>query len=292
MSHRDPITGERTEPTARELRFFAKGGVPGWCSEDRPVPYAWRDTLALHFPASEHVTHLHLRWEKGNPWEPINRFLIWHMYPVHAIAPDLRKELMGPPPRSRGHYCADGWCLCERKQDRWTDGAAFQIDQQQWELYRETGYYGQRWWVCQGDQGGHKYRLNDVEAKIARIATGRSSTPAAGDLPYADFDDRVLAKILERDRARMYAAVARWAEDATVRGQMLTEEDRAGAQEANELLWKWLESQVGAKVDALSASDRMAIANQRPAGLDRDYLRRQTAREEANKAAFLSEGVA
>lgn len=277
-------------PTA--LRFFAKGGEPGWCGDDRPVPREWQARLRELFPATEQTTHLHLRWEKGNPWEPINRWMIWHMYPVHAIADDLRKELLGPPPRATGHYCADGWCLCDRKMDSWTDGAAFQIDQQQWELYRETGYYGQRWWVIQGDKGGHKYRLNQIEAKVAKLHTGKSSTPAAGDLPYADFDDRVIAKIVERDRARMYATVARWGEDVTVRGRMLDEEDRAGVLEANQLLWDWLESQVGAATQTLSHWDRFAISQQMPTGLDKEFLKRQREREEAHKQAFLNEGVA
>jgi len=288
----DPATGKLLAEVEYKLRHIRRGFVDGYCPDDRPAPTEWQDRLRRHFPVSDSLTGLYLRWEKGNPWEPINRWVVWQLYPVHAIDEQIRKELLDDSPRTHGHYCAEGWCLCPVLRDGWVGGHVSCIDQQQWELYRETGYYGQRYWAIQGDQGGHKYRLNTIESKIAHIKTGKSSTPALGDLPYAEMDERTFDKLVERDRVRMYANVAAWGADYQARGAVMEEEDRAGVLEANELLWHWLESQITQTCESLTEKDRLDIARERVVGLSAEERRANTIKQEVNKHQFLTEGVA
>lgn len=292
MSHRDTETGKLLDEVYYKLRHQRRGFVDGYCPDDRTPPPEWQDRLTRLFPVSDTITGLYLRWEKGNPWEPINRWMVDQIYPIHAIDEQIRKELLGDSPRTHGHYCAEGWCLCPQKYDGWRGGRVSCIDQQQWEAYRITGCYHVRYWAIQGANGGHKYRLNTQEAKIAHIKTGRNSTPALGDLPYAEFSEQTLDKLVERDRVRMYANVAAWGSDSETRGKVLDEEDRAGVLEANELLWNWLESQVKQTVDEITEKDRLAIAAERPTGIGKEIKRANTIRQEQHKQAFLHEGVA
>ena len=222
----------------------------------RPVPESWEQDLGLIAPPSNFVSWLKLRWEPGDPWEPIERYVVWHMRHPRFVHPGILRELRGPHPRSTGHYCADGWCACAIKKGCWAGGAARQIDRAQWELFHETGHYGTRWWVLQGDAGGHKHRLDKWESKISRMHGGSADTPVPGQLPYADWDQRAFLKIVHRDRVRTYKHILDYC--ARSHDQMDAEE-RDEELRVREQLWSWLESQVKRTVHDIGHSGAVAL---------------------------------
>src|SRR5687768_14939867 len=110
----------------------------------------WRQDLAQVSPPLDQLSYLHLRWEPGDPWNPVNRWVIWQLLPIERTNPEYLKELNGPHPRSTGLY--------DEIAERWVGGTCKLIDLGTYELFRETGRYGRRWWVVQGSKGGHRYR--------------------------------------------------------------------------------------------------------------------------------------
>jgi hypothetical protein len=183
----------------------------------RQAPAAWEQRLQEVIPSESGPSWLMLRWEPGDPWRPINRWVLWHVRPRHVTAeryPDHLAELDGPAPRSSGHACFPGWCECPKTgvphANRWVNlepDAPVMIDHWQWKLYHETGgrdggLFGTRWWVVQGEDGGHRYSLTSTERKLYQLQTGQSDVPVIGSLPYAPFDERAVTAILVYDRVR------------------------------------------------------------------------------------------
>jgi hypothetical protein len=221
----------------------------------RPVPEGWQERLESIVPRSDHRSWLWIRWESGDPWSPVSRWVIWQIRPLTITRPEIVRELQGPHPRSTGHYCGSADfvgkidCLCRRKENRWVGGAARLIDRGTWEVYQETGGYGTRWWAVQGPPGGHRYRLDAWESKISRVRGGPNDTPAIGDLPYLDFDERVVEKIIPYDNVRQWKHIMDYAHKHP---EKLDEIERQGVIEAQAEMWKWLESQVSRTMGELT----------------------------------------
>lgn len=171
----------------------------------RATPAAWDDALARvsGTAPNERVPWLKLVWEPGEPWESVERWLIYEMLPVarlladpsprnqeaaHAVLADLR----GPPPAVRR-----SWDVVDGKR---VMRSGSRVTQREWELYRTTGCYGRPYWVIQGQYGGHKRWFNPIEQRLLRLAGKPTAPPMPGDLPYADWDQRV-ADALSRERA-------------------------------------------------------------------------------------------
>lgn len=231
----------------------------------REAPTAWQEALDRAFQPSEHLSSFYLRWEPGDRWQPIGRWMIWQLRPLRFTRPDVLKALQGPHPRSAGHYCAPGWCLCALKTNAWRGGAtlpgAAMIDRGTWEVFRETGRYGTRWWTLQGTAGGHRHRLDPVEQQVCKLRGAPTATPAPGDLPYAEFDNRAFYKIAETDRVNRWKGLARFHERGS---EVLEREARDAATAAGELLWGWLESQVQHTHEAVGAKGWKALAEAAP----------------------------
>ena len=240
----------------------------------RSLPEEWERRLWTIAPPSNFTTYLRLRWEPGDRWEKIERWMIWQMRHPRFVRPEVLKELRGPHPRSTGHYCSSdsfsqcGARLCKTHPNRWVGGAARLIDRAQWELFQETGHYGTRWWCIQGDHGGHRHRLDRTEARVARIMTKGhvTDTPAPGDLPYADFDSRTFVKVAALDKVRMWKGVT----DYVYRNHATMDaEERDEGQAAQRALWSWLESQVSRTVDKIGAAGVRALRDAAPRVLDK-----------------------
>lgn len=171
----------------------------------------WQAMLdAQHIPGTARLV---VAWEAGDAWQPINRWMLWQLQPfsgvidgelVYFVDKTIREELQGPHPRSQGHYCSDtSQCLCAKKTGRWRGGAARLIDRRAWEIARayfhETGEWvrPRRLWVIQGEMGGHPFSVGYDEERRRRAIGMTPDVPSAGDLPYAEFDRRVL-RALER----------------------------------------------------------------------------------------------
>mgnify|MGYP001610249587 CR=1 FL=1 len=245
---------------------------------DRPLPEEWERRLWTIAPPSNFVSWLLLRWEPGDPWEPIERWVIWQMRHPRFLRrrPDIVQELRGPHPRSTGHFCSAGphsqcgiaHCYRRTKRESWYGGAARQIDRAQWELFRDTGHVGTRWWVIQGDNGGHRHRLDEIETRITRIMTkGKvSDTPAPGDLPYADFDSRTFVKVAALDKVRMWKGVTDY---VYCNAATMDAAERDEGEAAQRALWAWLESQVNHTVQTIGRSGVQALRDAAPRVLDK-----------------------
>lgn len=207
----------------------------------------WQRQLDAEFYRGERGSRLLIRWEASEPWQTLDRLMLWiGVDPRYVeIEPWVRKALYGPSPRSKGHYCAPGYCLCEQKQNRWVGGATKFLDSQTWRIYRETGLYATRWWIIQGSRGGHRYRWDQEElaAVVANMKGLGNQPPAVGGLPYAPFDARVLRAIRAEHKASRAAAALK---DMAGRKLSLALEDRDQAEAVAKALWDWTGDQAEA----------------------------------------------
>lgn len=214
----------------------------------RPPEPAWQAALDAIAPPADCLTSLYLAWEPGDVWQPVQRWIIWQVRPVALVRPDVLAELRGPHPRSAGFY--------HPRRRRWVGGPAGLVDRRQWELFHATGGFCTRWWTVQGDRGGHRYRLDATEARVAQMHGHAGDTPAAGDLPYAAPDGRTWALIAERDAMRRHALLTDFAARSP---EQLDAEDQQAIQYAQDELWRWLSQQLGATLDAHGAALRDSL---------------------------------
>lgn len=216
---------------------------------DSPVSRAkmaiWQAQIDRVFHPVDRLSRLIIRWDAGDTWQPIQRFVIWHCEDPELvrIPPTVRAALRRPHPRSKGHYCASGtnergavWCMCPIKANRWRGGANQHMDRGTWELYRDTGLYGRRWWTIQGHKGGHRFvwDTSEFEARFSAMHGGPQQTPDPGDLPYAPFDGRVLDRIAPLDKVRAWSMMVDF---ATRHPDQLDAEEEAEAVAFKRALW-------------------------------------------------------
>ena len=172
----------------------------------RAVPVEWERQLAEYSPPNPRFTWLKLIHEPGDPWdEPVDRFIIYQIIPMHVredneFLDGIFSQLEGPSPRQSGNYY-------DSVLQRFVRGSDLDITQRAWELFRELKEqglpgWGRPWWVIQGTKGGHKRWFSATEKKMLRLNGLPSDPPAPGELPYADFDHRVMAAIARHDTLR------------------------------------------------------------------------------------------
>lgn len=207
----------------------------------------WQAMLDREYPRGPRFAHVMVRWEPGDPWESIGRFFLWQTVDPRfvQIEPWVLNALQGPSPRSTGHMCRDGYCLCELKRNRWHGGQGRHIDQHQWRIYQETGRYATRWWVVQGTNGGHRYQWDreEIASIVSQMKTGNAQPPDAGSLPYAPFDTRVLKAIRSEHNA---AKASTRLLDLWKRKESLAKAEHAVALETQKVLWEWAGDQAEA----------------------------------------------
>lgn len=212
---------------------------------EKPVPEEWQTALRDAAPAGERLSNFQIVWEPGEPQAPIQRYVLWQMRPRE----NTRKMIVRGDPRVLGltqehprKYAKwDAHLGCYRK---WGGGFAA-TDLMTWKLYHETGQYGQRWWVIQGAHGGHRYDLTKVEQKILAMKSKRREVdvPLAGDLPYAEFDERVLRHLRKLESVARWQKVCAYADANEAR---LDAEEQKEAEESRRLMSDWLDEQFGA----------------------------------------------
>lgn len=197
---------------------MGKKKLPPGFVYDRPVPLRWIEQLAELAPPSDLHPWLLLAWLSGDPWEEhpgpsgmeygVQRWCIYEMVPLRIwwgliqshrqmgksdseiIEWYVLEQLSGPHPRDLGHY--------DEVLDRFVSTA--EVTRQEWELFRQYRAVPKLFWVIQGEHGGHKRVFTPLEQKYLRMANLPEDPPAPGDLPYADFDQRVLFQLARRDR--------------------------------------------------------------------------------------------
>ena len=248
---------------------------------DRTPDPAWVEALAALSPPSEQHSYLHLAWEPGDAWEPVERWVIWQIRPPALIDPDERALLAGPSPRSTGHYCGGPpHCLCPMPAGRWVGGPESQpFDRRTWELFRETGGKATRYWVVQGTTGGHLRRFTRVQTKLMKLQGLPAEPPDPGALDYAEPDARTWAALAERDRMRIYWLMT----DFLARSrEQLDAEERAGMLEGQRRLFQWLRTQTRDVIETGGSAWQKDLAQYRaPVGhvntTDADYDREEEA---------------
>lgn len=157
-------------------------------------PTEWVEALATVSPRSEQHGWLHLWWESGDAWDPVQRWTLYEMIPKAFVDVDILAELEGPDPRTLNRYDS-----VKRKMYHQT-----LITRSQWLLYQQTGCYGKLFWIIQGEKGGHKRSFSEDEKKLLRLRDLPTDPPTIGALGYAPFDGRVIQQITRFDRLKQF----------------------------------------------------------------------------------------
>ena len=212
---------------------------------------AWQAEIDARVPTGEHLTRLYLRWEPGDIWAPVQRYVLWELVPNtdaeghDVLLPEVRRALNGPHPRSTGHHDA------QRK--RWVGGpcAIEGIDRGTYEVFKETGRYGKRWWVFQG-KGGHPIDVPWIRQKTAKLmGEPYPEPPSVGDLPYCEPGTRIFDRIAGYDKYRSWRYNIDW---AFRNHAHLSADETREAEEYAALMTHWWDSQIAEVMDEVPKS--------------------------------------
>ena len=175
-----------------------------WTREPNP---AWVEALSHIAPRNPTIPWLHLFWEPGELYAPVQRWEIRELDPaLQYYDAEVLAAYEGPHPRPLGHWEGEG------DTKRWKGECLVSL--RQWELYQQFTCPSRRTWVIQGPNGGHPFELSQGERAFKR-ALGREDgdTPAPGSLPYADPDTRTWRRLAEYDRLRKWGRhLTEWSE--------------------------------------------------------------------------------
>lgn len=246
---------------------------------DREPLEAWIRALREESPKSDQHGWLYLAWEPGEWWMPCQRWVIYELLHPDWVEFDLMEEYEGPNPRSEGHFCTDNdrlphqyRCLCPFKTEGWRNGPSSLITLTQWKIFHRTGYVPMyRYWVIQGKGGGHKAFFTEDEQQWLAQNNLPTQPFYPGELPYADFDGRVLRHIRIGNALRRFGNnLARYRK---VMGPgyalYLAQKER----EFRENVVKWCDSQMREDADAfVRLADEGAFENQPTTDVDWDRV--------------------
>lgn len=217
-------------------RVFRQDEGPG--SALVPV---WHRELWRFAPPSTTNGWLRMVWVPGDPWKPVQRWMVWEMEP-RAINPTAWywEELEGPDPRTRGYY--------DKVLQRFVPSPDQLIDRLTWSLYRETGCMGRPFWVLQGATGGHRHNYDQDEQYLLRQRELPTEPPKPGALPFCLPDQRTWDSIAFYDRQGQVVDKIRSLKPA---------ERKEAIRQANKALLRELESHVEAAVRDTGGDDLM-----------------------------------
>lgn len=215
---------------------------------ERAVPAEWSRALAETCPQYEGISSFHIAWEPGEEWEPIQRYMIWQDQTREMTQKLILRDYPGctgltqEHPRLNAKW--DAVAKCYVKQD----GTLAKTDKLTYERYHRTGRYGVRFWVIQGDTGGHRFNLSHLEKQILKFGSNGKmrDVPLPGDLPYAPFDGRVLPHFARIEQAAMARKVCKY---ALAHVHQLDLDERNEWEYARTLLFDYLGAQFGELYD-------------------------------------------
>ncbi len=193
----------------------------------------WQRALDRLAPRDGVLSWLKLAWLPGYAWQPVGRWVLYQMVEKDRTPDVVLRHLDGPDPRTLGAW--------DPVAGRWVSRA--QVSRFQWDLYRSTGCYATTFWIVQGARGGHRAKFDRVESALSVMRGGPAEPPVPGALPYAPFDNRVVAMLdplVNRFDERFRQVV----DFANRRPDALNAEDLGVAKRMQDELWRWLESQV------------------------------------------------
>lgn len=217
----------------------------------REVPREWQERLEAAVPRSETLSWLKIVWQAGlSPRDTncddhvVQRWEIYEVCPGTHIPAEIMAELRGPDPRTLGRWIAD---RDHPEADRYVWETWCNISRTQWDIFQETGCWSQRFWIIQGSHGGHVWTLSRTEKSFLKAMGLVYDTPLPGDLPYAEFTDLTLKKVIECDRLRKWRHAMDWSERTTSKteaGLWLTRDRDAEEEEWNERMLKFLTNEI------------------------------------------------
>jgi hypothetical protein len=232
----------------------------------RPVPPEWQTNLDQLAPG-ENVTRPMLSWLSGMPYGPVQRWVIHEVVPGKIVGQILEDEdrqgiensltrglweaLKGPDPRTLGKWVPD-----KEVGKRWRSQSL--VSRNQWDLHRQTGGLPMLSWIIEGDHGGHSWQFGPFEQGFllaanvdpALVQAMGEAWPNPGSQPYADYDQRVLHALAERDLLRSWRQSLAW-EDRTQRSQaglILAGETASRRQDMLARVMRWVDGQIGEAV--------------------------------------------
>jgi predicted dehydrogenase len=136
----------------------------------REAPQEWIDMLGELGRPKAQLAHVEI-WHDPD----CERWLLVECVPPAGVSDDIRLALLTYPDKTR-----------------------FRLRQSAY--FKEHGKIPIAFWIIQGDQGGHRLEYGEHEATLAQFYGGSREPPAPGSLPYAPFDNRVLAALRGYDR--------------------------------------------------------------------------------------------
>lgn len=205
---------------------------------------AWQQQLNRIADPDGPFSWLKVKWEPGLPQVPMERWVIYQMYPRSYLHPDriMRNptglaacrlaELRGPAPQLLNYW--------DDVLDEYVVVCGF-VNQSQWELYQETGCFGRPLWIVQGEYGGHKVEYDRLEKALCRMNERPTEPPDPGELPYAEPDWRTFAKLWEMDRIKQSKYLLNLLDRNP--GALTRKEARETEIELRQHIWKWLDEQ-------------------------------------------------
>lgn len=212
--------------------------------------------LAELAPQSELMPWLHLYWEPGEFWCPVERFVVANMVPKAVLRAEhnfyqmmtgetyenasLYSELEGPNPRQGTHYDS----VLQRFMPA-PDRLPPSITLRQWLLYREFGAHAIPAWIIQGTRGGHKRHFNELEQLVLKEHGRPWTAPVPGqkEYPFAHPDLRMVAAMRKVDQ------LVAWNAEMSKDFRLRTTSDVARTkknrrEEFHNAIYRWLDDQL------------------------------------------------
>lgn len=259
----------------------------------RKVPKAWQKDLD-QLAQGERVSSLHLTWQAGWPWSPVQRWEIYEVVPKETIARILTQEdllgitdsltrglwnaVRGVNPRTDGRWVVDPDIPQHMGGKKWRSNSL--VSQTQWLLHQQTGGMPHRCWIIEGNRGGHALRLGSME-KSFLLASGvepedvqklADAWPNPGDLPYAEYDSQTFNALAERDRLLAWKLSKPW--DARVDRQtamdLVLSERATRHEDVMKRVVKWIDHQIGGFVSDIPRTQMQHITHRGPANVATD----------------------
>lgn len=241
----EPAQERSTHATYRlangRLRWLPRVTIGRDCNGPTPEP-TWFEAVRQLAPRTEHGHDwLLLRWEPGDWWDPIERWLLYTMTPEERLPREFRMWLNGRNPRDFGYY--------DRVKQRFISTYKGNINYQQWQLFRQYRCLARPWWIIQGYAGGHRREYTTGEKLAVELRGGDPDPPLAGTLPYAPPDNRTWEWVRSFDLVHKYGDIL---------SKLLTKEGFAAALSRREKevavevalqLSNWLDESVSASLD-------------------------------------------
>jgi hypothetical protein len=143
----------------------------------RDVPPEWEQRLRESSPISDVHSWLAFRW-----FDEAQRWMLYDCLSIRFVTDNsLIEDLGGPDPET-------------------PEGEDVLVSRFQQEMFRKHRVLARPCWVIQGTRGGHHASYTKAQQEDHRALGLPTEPPKPGDLPYADFDERVVRHLIEMSK--------------------------------------------------------------------------------------------